>query len=135
MKTLSSAKITVLGATIEDRDLAADRFCGFVSHIDPRQLKRLTDEGYLNAALVHVDGLAQYCFWYHLDSCRGFHVNAVVRLLDETTGFENLVEGIEATARHAQAQYVHFNTNVAGLVPLAEKFGYVPGAVCMVKRL
>jgi len=127
--------IAALRANMVDRDAAADKLAGIVPQVNGKLLKRLTDEGYLNAYIVEVDGRGHYAIWLNFTLDGGCYLNYAVQLLPRAEGLDILANAVEEIARYHRSTYVRFNTSRLGLLKRGRALGYLPQGVTLEKRL
>lgn len=135
MSEASTEKLLkILEASPEQRLAAVETLSGITPLLVPKELERVTAEGYLEAFLVESAGRNIYCVWCHITIDRGLHINAVAQM---TAGadFGELVVACELYAEQHSCNYIRFNTRRPGLVAKAEAFGYHPESLCLVKKL
>ncbi len=136
MKVLTpDALIEVLDCVPKGDYSAADKFCGITPLVSPEQLKYASDEGFVQAVEIAVNGKPEYIAWVSTGIDKGFHINAIVQIVEHPSGFINIVMGLETYAASLGCAYVRFNTARMGLIGQARKFGYEAQCVCMTKKL
>lgn len=134
-KTAIERLLDMVPASMEERDAAADKFCGIVPICEPSRLKRLTDEGYLTASVIQLKGVAQYVVWHSPTIDGGLHVNACIQVVDNPVGFPSLISMLESLAEQSGLTYIRWNTARPGLIAKGAELGFKAIAVCMVKHL
>jgi hypothetical protein len=127
--------LDMIPATIEQRDNAAEVFCGITPLVELSYLKRLTDEGFLEACVVMVKDQAHYCVWLAGTPDRGLHVNACVQLIPKPAGVGCIISMLESLAEQRGFKYIRFNTARPGLIAKTKAYGFEAQSVCMIKKL
>jgi hypothetical protein len=122
-------------ASIEQRDQAAEVFCGITPLVELPYLKRLTDEGFLEACVVMVGQTAHYCVWLAATPDQGLHVNACVQLIPKPAGIGAVISMLESLAEQRNFKYIRFNTARPGLIAKTADYGFQVQSVCVVKKL
>jgi len=119
-------------ATVDEASKLYDLAC--IMFKIPSFLKHSIAEGWTTPSNVEVNGKLAYLICYHLSVDGGLFVDACVSL-DKHTRFEMAFAAAEIIARTNKAKYIRFLTLRQGITISAQRQGFIPEAVCMVKHL
>lgn len=126
--------IDIVLPTLAQRREAAESMLGVSPLVDPRQLVRATEEGFLEMVHIEIGGKPAFAVWFNTSIDGGLHVNAAVALTTHTD-IDDLNQGVEQVARERRLKYIRFNTARPGLVHESMRLGFLPESVSMIKRL
>jgi hypothetical protein len=126
--------LKLLSASMAQRDLAAERLC-LVTGMDGATLRRLTDEGFLQAFIIMADDKPMFCVWAHITLDNVLHINGIAQLHSGGSQFSYLVTSIEQLAESVKVNAIRFCTRRQGLIDKAIDYGYTVESVVMEKRL
>ena len=137
MKTLSPTELIELlkpDAASLDQALRAFDAAAPVLCREPGYVKRLVDEGFMEASEVHWQGRPAFLVTWHVTNDRGFWLD-VAQTLNGGAPFAVLIEATERLAREHGCRYVRFLTLRRGLVKLTAAHAYHAEAVMLTKVL
>ena len=98
----------------------------------PGYCRELVDEGFLEPLQINWLGAPAYFLGWRMTTDRGLWID-IAQTLIASAPADVLWNGVAMLAERERAAYIRFLTMRPGLVKLAQRHGYQPEAVLMVK--